>query len=328
MPSLCALQDVKTWLAMGTAPTTDDTLISTLIGNVSTDFLNEIRRPDFYPALTYNEVREGDGGDLMVLRHWPINSIINVSQIIGGASPPLTGTSIEQAQETYTLNGSPPVQTLQVKNAATFMYDGPPGPANFTPGVVNAITGLPLAFVSQGTLQAGQYSVDASTGTYQFSIPDVEAMIQVTITYTWFNLGGLTAIPESTNDIEPGWWIDSDVDPERRYELYLDGKVFTFLDEQEYSITYNAGYQTVPADAAQAVIEWTAVRYKGRQWIGETSLHMNTGESVSTPEVEIPSSVKRVIERYRRYDPLQTPPERVPLLDMSKKLEMAKARKR
>jgi hypothetical protein len=328
MANLCALSDIHAWLAIPTAQVSDDTLISSLIGNVSTDFLNEIKRPDFYPAQVYNEVREGDGGDLMVLRHWPLNSIVNLSLIDVGSPPSLTGSSIEQASETYTLGASPPVTSIAVVNAADFMHDGAPGSENSLGAVVNAVTGLPLAFVSQGTLQAGQYSVHAATGTYAFSLADAQAGIAVTITYTWFNVGDLQPIPESTNDVAPGWWIDADVDPERRYELYLDGKVYTFLDQREYSITYNAGYATVPPDAAQAVIEWTSQRYKGRQAIGQTQKHMSTGDSVSTPESEIPASVKRVIERYRRYDPLQTPPERVPLLDMGKKMEFAKARKR
>ena len=328
MANLCQLSDIHSWLVMGTV-TTDDAIINALIASVSLDFINEIKRPDFYPALDYQEVREGDGGDLMVLRHWPLNSITNVSLIEGGASPPQTGTSIEQAVETYTLGlDPPPVLTVEVVNAANFMHDGPPGPLNHNAAVVNVATGLPLAFVSQGTLQAGQYSVNPSTGTYLFSAADVAAQIQVQITYTWFDVGDLEAIPESENDVQPGWWIDMDVDPERRYELYFDGKVHTFLDEREYSITYNAGYATVPGDAAQAVIEWVSYRYKARQWIGQTNKHMASGETVATPESEIPASVKRVIERYRRYDPLQTPPERVPLLDMDKKLAMAKARQR
>lgn len=328
MANLCQLSDIHGWLAIPATESSDDTLISNLIASVSTDFLNEIKRPDFYPAQDYNEVREGDGGDLMVLRHWPLNSITNVSLISGGGSPPLTGSSIDQAIETYTLASSPPVALVTVVHAADFMHDGPPGAGNSAGAVVNAVTGNPLAYVSQGPLQAGQYSVNPSTGTYSFSLADAEAGIQVTITYTWFNIGSLVAIPESTNDVQPGWWIDSDIDPERRYELYLDGKVYTFVDEQEYSITYNAGYQTVPTDAAQAVIEWTSQRYKSRQSIGQTQIHQFTGETITTPESEIPASVRRVIERYRRYDPLQTPPERVPLLDMTKKLDMAKARKR
>lgn len=206
---LCALADVKAWLAIATGQTTDDPLIARLITAVGYDFLREIRRLDFIPAQSYTEVREGDGGTSMVLRHWPLNSVSSVTiQPVPTASP------------------------------------------------------------------------------------------------------AVITVPQSTDDVMNGYWIDMDLDPERRWELYLDG--YTFTDLAIVTVAYNAGYAAAPADVVQAAIEWVSHRYKGRQWIGQTSKHMVQGETVSTPEVEIPPSVKRVIERYRRYDPLQTPPERVP----------------
>jgi hypothetical protein len=186
---------------------------------VSYDFLREIRRLDFTPATDYTEVREGDGGTSMVLRHWPLNSVASV-----------TITSPHTSPSTIT-------------------------------------------------------------------------------------------VPESTDDVMSGYWIDMDLDPERRWEPFLDGYVFT--DLATITVAYNAGYVEVPPDAQQAAIEWTAFRYKTRQWIGQASKHMAQGESVQTPDTEIPPSVKRVIERYRRYDPLQTPPERVPPVTM----ESARARR-
>jgi hypothetical protein len=205
---LCLLSDVKLRLAMGTKQTADDDLLSRLITAVSYDFLREIARLDFTPAQDYTEVREGDGGNLMVLRHWPLNSVSSVTITVPNASP------------------------------------------------------------------------------------------------------ATTVILESTDDVMFGYWIDTDIDPERRWELYLDGYVFT--DLAMVTVMYNAGYATVPQDAQQAAIEWVSYRYKTRQWIGQTSKHMAQGETVQTPDSEIPPSVKRVIERYRRYDPLQTPAERVP----------------
>lgn len=194
-PDLCTLAQVKAWLTIATAQTTEDALLQQLLSAVSFDFLREIARPDFYPAGTYTEIRDGDGGNQMVLRHWPINYL--------------------------------------------------------SAAAVSAVSVLGNAYV------------------------------------------------------------DNDLDPERRYELYLNGgKVFT--DGAVVSVTYNAGYVTPPLDAAQAVAEWTAYRYKSRQWIGQSSKHMAQGETVSTPDEDMPATVKRVIERYRRFDPLQSPPERTP----------------
>src|SRR5690349_6177940 len=84
MSDLCTLSDVKAWLTIATGTTTDDALLGRLITATSLDFMNEIKRNDFVPAVDYTETREGDGGDTMNLRHWPINSIASVT--IAGAT--------------------------------------------------------------------------------------------------------------------------------------------------------------------------------------------------------------------------------------------------
>lgn len=203
--SLCSLADVRAWLQAASGQTADDALLLRLISAVSYDFLREIRRPDFYPAQDYTEVREGDGGSRMTMRHWPLNSIASVT-----ISTPL---------------------------------------------------------VSPASL----------------------------------------AIPPSTDDITPGYWIDMDLDPERRWEIYLDG--YVFADLASVTVKYNAGYAVVPLDVEQAMIEWVSYVYKSRMWIGQTSKHMAQGESVQVSDADIPPSVRRVVDRYRRYEPLRTPPE-------------------
>src|SRR5215469_2923740 len=135
---LCQLSDVKAWLNVGTQQTTNDTLLAGLITSVSYDFLREISRLDFYPSANYTEVREGDGGASMILRHWPLNEITSV---------------------TITVNSIPPVTTT---------------------------------------------------------------------------------IHASTDDVENGYWIDMDLDPEARWELFLDG--CTFTDLATVTVAYNAGY--------------------------------------------------------------------------------------
>jgi uncharacterized phiE125 gp8 family phage protein len=203
MADLCILSDVKAWLNIGSA-STEDSLISRLITSMSVDFMNEIKRPDIYPSADYTETREGDGGNSMVLRHWPLTAITSI-----------------------TVNG-----------------------------------------------------VTVSSGNY---------------------------------------YIDMDLDPERRWEVFLtDASGLVFTDTQAVVIAYAAGYAAVPDDIDQAVIEWVAQRYKARQAIGQTSVHVMQGESLQTPEIDIPQTVQRVIERYRRFDPLQIPLERTPAIDQGR----------
>lgn len=65
--------------------------------------------------------------------------------------------------------------TITVANAATFVDDA---------GVINSVTGLPLALVASGPV-AGQYSVNLSTGVYTFSSSDNVSGVKVLISYTY-----------------------------------------------------------------------------------------------------------------------------------------------
>jgi hypothetical protein len=101
-----------------------------------------------------------------------------------------------------------------------------------------------------------------------------------------------------------GYYIDSALDPERLNELYLNGSSFT--DAAQVIIAYTAGYATAPADIAQAVTEWVAVRYKSRPGAGISSQREAGGEHVTFDKDEaIPASTSRVIEKYRRPWPSQ-----------------------
>jgi hypothetical protein len=81
MPDLTTLEAVKQWLAIPDAQTGSDAQLATLITATSADFLRALERTDFL-STTYTEVREGDGGKRLVLRHWPITVVASVN--VGG----------------------------------------------------------------------------------------------------------------------------------------------------------------------------------------------------------------------------------------------------
>jgi hypothetical protein len=116
-------------------------------------------------------------------------------------------------------------------------------------------------------------------------------------------------IPVSADKIEAGYFFDADIDPERVFNLYLIGSVFT--DLAAVQIAYSAGYvqpgETVetgqialPGDIEQAVIDWCAYRYKQRPNVGATQRRTSEGESVQVAAVDAPPNVLQVIERYKR----------------------------
>lgn len=73
---------------------------------------------------------------------------------------------------------------------------------------------------------------------------------------------------------------------------------------QNVVVNYTAGYSAVPFDLSEAAKEWCAYRYKQREWIGQTSKHLATGETVSYSQRAMPEYVREVIERYKRLIPV------------------------
>jgi len=182
------------WLGMqNPAPGAAALNLPALITNTSSDFMREIGRTDFYPAVDYTEVRDGDGDVRMTLRHFPINTVASVT---------VSGTSL----------------------------------------------------------------------------------------------------PPSPDKIQSGYYIDADLDPEQRNQLWVNGGL---TDAAPVVVVYNAGYTTPPADAVQAVLEWIADRYTERTGTGKSSQRAAGGEHVSYEHGEdsIPPQVQRVIEKYRRERP-------------------------
>jgi hypothetical protein len=83
------------------------------------------------------------------------------------------------------------------------------------------------------------------------------------------------------------------------------GAPATFLKGfQNVVVIYNAGYPAIPFDINEAAKEWCAVRYRSRKWIGQTSKHLATGETVSFSQKAMPEFVKDTIDKYTRKIPV------------------------
>jgi len=129
-------------------------------------------------------------------------------------------------------------------------------------------------------------------------------------------------VPASPDGVQPGYVYDQSGNPESWNSISLVGGgggfiVGTFGLQPSFGgmsiftqgfnnvvITYNAGYATIPSEVNQAVIDWVAYRYRQRQWIGQVSKHMNTGETVTFQNVVMPATTKAVILQYRRKFPI------------------------
>lgn len=99
-------------------------------------------------------------------------------------------------------------------------------------------------------------------------------------------------IPQRTSVTGSGWVLKAN-----NVSLTPD---YSFTDGlQNVVITYTAGYDVIPYDVEQAVIEMAAMRYRERTRIGVMSNTVG-GESVSYQTVTIPVSVQSVVDSYKR----------------------------
>jgi hypothetical protein len=105
-----------------------------------------------------------------------------------------------------------------------------------------------------------------------------------------------TAIPAATGPLVSGFVFDG-------LSITLRGYAFT-LGVQNVELSYTAGYAAVPADLAQAVIEWAALRYKEREHIGQTSKALGDGQTVAYWVKDMPEFVRRMLDNYRRVAPV------------------------
>jgi hypothetical protein len=85
-------------------------------------------------------------------------------------------------------------------------------------------------------------------------------------------------------------------------ELALRGYVFT-RRAQNVSVTYTAGYPSVPPDIAQACIELVCQRYRERTRTGEVSRALMSGETVTFSQKDMSAGVATLLAQYRAVAP-------------------------
>jgi hypothetical protein len=115
------------------------------------------------------------------------------------------------------------------------------------------------------------------------------------------------AVPPSPDGVQAGYVFD-------QYQISLIGSYFSWPGNSFGSnfsvgtgniiVVYTAGYASIPPDVSEACKEWCAYRYRQRAWIGQTSKHLGTGETVSFSQNALPDEVATVIQQYSRRIPV------------------------
>lgn len=124
---------------------------------------------------------------------------------------------------------------------------------------------------------------------------------------------GSRTVTASADKIAAGYYLDTDIDPERIFNLWLAGGL-TFADGLPVKIAYTAGYTppgttlttgqiALPTDIEQAVIDWCTYRYNERPNVSATERRSNDGETIHSELIDAPPNVLALIERYKRVLP-------------------------
>lgn len=271
MPSpsdLVSLADLKTWLDV--AGTNDDPLLAQLITQISRAILNVLDRSSIFPS-TYIETYDGGNEVSILLRQWPVNSILSCS-VNGVAVPPssplVSGCGGETGFVLDPADIAPPgrMQRLSLRRR------------RFTFGVQNVTISY-----SAGYQVTAEAAVVPSQAPYNVAplAPYGDWASDGGVTYA----SGLPLVAVAANPAA-GQYV-------------LTNGVYTFAaGDAGASICITYGY--VPADLAVCCMDWAAERYAYRSRVGQQSKSLGGQETMAFIVKDIPDFVARTLRPYRR----------------------------
>jgi hypothetical protein len=265
---LVSLNDLTSWLDI--TGTNDDTLLGTLITQISRAILNFIDRPAILPQ-AYTETYDGRDDVSIMLRQWPVTGISScvVDGVVIPASPPLLANA--PAQTGYVLDSTSiaPPGVMQRLSLRGYL---------FTCGLQNVTVSY-----SAGYQITSESAVVPSTTPYTVLTmgPYGDWASDVSVTYSnGVPLAAVTGTPTAG-----------------QYSV-ADG-VYNFAPADAGApvlLTY--GY--VPTDLASCCIDWAAERYAYRSRIGQHSKSLGGQETMAYIVKDIPDFVRTALAPYRR----------------------------
>jgi len=127
----------------------------------------------------------------------------------------------------------------------------------------------------------------------------------------------VTEITDPSDLSQTGFWFDDTLEPESLNSFYMIGYQWPAPDIYSPSLVvltvdYNAGYSSIPASVAQAVIEWVAFQRgksqiqsldqsSGSFTIGDYSESQSANSlALAALAVGVPASVQAIIDKYQR----------------------------
>jgi hypothetical protein len=279
MPALTSLANLKPWIyplpaSPATYPTNDETLLTSLINQISTGIANSLQRPSLVRT-TFTEVRDGVGNRRMTLRNWPVVSVSSV--IVNGCSIPASAAFGQSGYSPTTWDGTNAGNPQEIVLCG---YE-----------LIRGAGNVQIVYQAGYCVQNEAQNVGSSTYQVTPNTPYGGWAQDDGVTYAnGTPLTPVASAPSIGQYVPPSPFKSSPL-------LYYQ---FSASD-------VNAGvllnYSYIPADLEEACIEWIGERYRYKNRIGQTSTSQS-GVETAAFSLKMPDHIKQMLQPYRKAIPL------------------------
>ena len=263
---LTTLARARAWAGVTTS--NDDSAITSLIAEVSRFILNYLGKPTI-TSTHYTDVVDGQDNATLLLRHWPVTSIVGIS---------INDVGVSEAKSA---------------NASGF--------------VLEPWDGMPAGFPQKLSLRGGcftrGYSNVRITYNAGYALQDELRTVPITAPFiiTANAPYGSFAIDEGVTYAN-GSALTKVTSAPVQAQYAESAGVYTF-SSLDVGAQLLLNYSYIPADIEHACVALVAERYRYRSRIGEISKSLGGQESMSYSQKDMPEFVRTLLQPYRRVLP-------------------------
>ena len=263
---LVTLAMLKAWLNIPAA-SADDAALGVLITQISRKMITQTNRNSLVPK-AFTETLDGSGKTALMLRNYPVTSLTSLA--VDGVSIPLAPSVTSNGYVLEQPDQEPPGQrqTLSLRGSC------------FNRGVQN----VSISYVA-GYQVAAEAAVAAATVVAQQPYGHWVSDLGVKNAATG---AALTKVATGTAPLSGQYALTDQTKTQGGY-------VFAAGDA---GLAVLLSYGFVPADLAQAAMEWAAERYKYRDRIGMQSKSLGGQETTSFAISDTPKFIKDAVQQY------------------------------
>jgi hypothetical protein len=268
LSDLCQLADVKLWL--GRTDANSDSLLAGLITRASRDICSYLQRPLLLPR-TVTEIRDGTGGTSLILKQWPVISMVSVAAGEKTIAPAATGSEFGTGYVFERWDGAPPgrPQALSLRG-----YSFPHAAQN-------------IAIVYQSGYQVTAEPQTVSGGTASVAAPYGKWVSDAGVSYA-----NGTALVQVEGDPAVG-----------HYALDANAGIYDFnAGDDGAAVLISYGF--VPSDLADACIELVSERFKYSERIGEKTHSLGGNETVAFDTTRFTPLIEAMLRPYKNLLPV------------------------